>query len=35
MRERLIDREWITLKPKWEEYRNHPISAVFVWQKPA
>jgi SAM-dependent methyltransferase len=35
MDERLIDDDWIALKPKWERYRNHPISAVFVWQKPA
>lgn len=33
MRERLIDDDWVRLKPKWERYRNHPISAVYVWQK--
>ena len=33
MHERLIDDDWVTLKPKWERYRNHPISAVYVWQK--
>jgi SAM-dependent methyltransferase len=35
MHERLIDDDWVALKPKWARYRNHPISAVFVWQKPA
>jgi ubiquinone/menaquinone biosynthesis C-methylase UbiE len=35
MHERLIDDEWVALKPKWERYRHHPISAAFVWQKPA
>lgn len=34
MHERLIDDEWIRLKPKWERYRHHPISAAFVWHKP-
>lgn len=33
MHERLIDDEWVTLKPRWAKYRNHPISAVYVWQK--
>ena len=35
MQERLIDDEWVQLKPRWAKYRNHPISAVYVWQKPA
>jgi hypothetical protein len=35
MRERVIDDAWVALKPKWERYRNHPISVAFVWQKPA
>lgn len=35
MQERLIDDDWVKLKPKWERYRNHPISAAYVWQKPA
>ena len=34
MQERLIDDDWVALKPKWERYRHHPISAVYVWQKP-
>ena len=29
-----LDDDWVALKPKWERYRNHPISAAFVWQKP-
>jgi len=32
MRERLIDDRWIALKPKWEQYRNHPVSFAMVWQ---
>jgi SAM-dependent methyltransferase len=35
MKERLIDDEWLALKPKWERLRNHPITFAFVWQKPA
>ena len=35
MHERLIDDDWVAVKPKWERYRNHPISAAYVWQKPA
>lgn len=33
MHERLIDDEWLSVKPKWERFRNHPISAAFTWQK--
>jgi hypothetical protein len=33
MRERLVDDEWIALKPKWEQYRDHPISFAMVWRK--
>jgi SAM-dependent methyltransferase len=35
MKERLIDDEWLTLKPKWARLRHHPITFAFVWQKPA
>ena len=35
MRERLIDDRWIALKPRWEQYRNHPVSFAMVWQKGA
>ncbi|GAB3289433.1 class I SAM-dependent DNA methyltransferase [Parasphingorhabdus pacifica] len=33
MREGVIDDRWIAVKPKWEKFRNHPISAAFVWRK--
>src|SRR5262249_45567067 len=32
-RERLIDDRWIARKPRWAEYRHHPVSFAFVWQK--
>jgi SAM-dependent methyltransferase len=33
MRERLIDDEWVALKPSWERHRGLPISAVYVWRR--
>jgi hypothetical protein len=33
MRERLVDDRWIALKPRWEQYRNHPVSLAMAWQK--
>ncbi|PYM27280.1 MAG: SAM-dependent methyltransferase [Candidatus Rokuibacteriota bacterium] len=33
MRERLVDDRWIVLKPRWEQYRHHPVSFAMVWQK--
>ena len=33
MRERLVDDRWIALKPRWESYRNHPVSFAMVWRK--
>jgi SAM-dependent methyltransferase len=33
MRERVIDDAWLRLKPKWEAFRNQPISVAFVWRK--
>jgi len=33
MHERLIDDRWLALKPRWEPYRNHPVSFAMVWQK--
>lgn len=33
MREAVIDDDWLALKPKWERYRNHPISAAYVWRR--
>jgi SAM-dependent methyltransferase len=34
MKERVIDDAWLEIKPKWERYRNHPVSFAFVWRKP-
>lgn len=33
LREAVINDRWTALKPKWERFRNHPISAAFVWRK--
>ena len=33
MDEAVIDDEWLKKKPKWEKYKNRPISFVMVWQK--
>lgn len=33
LREAVIDDRWVEAKPKWERYRDHPISAAFVWQR--
>jgi SAM-dependent methyltransferase len=33
LHERVIDDEWIALKPKWERHRDHPISFAFVWSR--
>lgn len=33
MKERLIDDRWVALKPKWERYRNVPVSFAMVWGK--
>jgi SAM-dependent methyltransferase len=35
MREGLIDDRWIARKPKWEQYRHHPVSFAMVWQRGA
>jgi SAM-dependent methyltransferase len=32
LREGVIDDEWLAVKPKWERFRNHPISAAYVWR---
>ena len=34
MKERVIDDEWLRLKPRWEALRNHPVAFAFVWRKP-
>jgi SAM-dependent methyltransferase len=31
LHERIVDDEWVALKPKWERFRHHPISFAFVW----
>ena len=33
LRERVIDDEWVALKPKWERHRGHPISFAAVWSR--
>ena len=35
LRERVIDDEWVALKPSWERYRGLPISFAFVWRNDA
>ncbi|MBS1676610.1 MAG: class I SAM-dependent methyltransferase [Actinobacteria bacterium] len=34
LHERLVDDEWVALKPRWERFRHHPISFAFVWDAP-
>lgn len=34
LHERVIDDEWVALKPQWERFRDHPISFAFVWGAP-
>lgn len=31
--EGIIDAEWLAVKPKWERFRGHPVSAAYVWQR--
>jgi SAM-dependent methyltransferase len=33
LHERVVDDEWVALKPKWERYRHHPVSFAFVWSR--
>ena len=33
LHERVVDDEWVALKPKWERFRDHPISFAFVWSR--
>lgn len=35
LHERVVDDEWVALKPKWERFRDHPISFAFVWARAA
>tara|TARA_R110002072_G_scaffold109160_1_gene236359 strand:- start:152924 stop:153619 length:696 start_codon:yes stop_codon:yes gene_type:complete len=32
MHERLVDDEWLTLKPKWQTHQDWPISFASVWR---
>ncbi|HEX3363212.1 MAG TPA: class I SAM-dependent methyltransferase [Solirubrobacterales bacterium] len=34
LHERVVDDEFVALKPKWERFRGHPISFAFVWRTP-
>jgi SAM-dependent methyltransferase len=33
MREGVIDDRWLAVKPKWERFRHHPVSAAFGWRR--
>ncbi|GAB2819698.1 class I SAM-dependent DNA methyltransferase [Streptomyces daliensis] len=33
MREGVVDERWLAVKPKWERFRGHPVSAALVWRK--
>ncbi|MBN6035772.1 class I SAM-dependent methyltransferase [Amycolatopsis sp. 195334CR] len=33
LREAVVDDRWVALKPKWAKYRNHPVSAAYVFHK--
>ena len=35
MKERLVDDDWLELKPGWQRFRGHPLSFAFVWRKPS
>ncbi|HKZ13864.1 MAG TPA: class I SAM-dependent methyltransferase [Solirubrobacterales bacterium] len=35
LHERVVDDEWVALKPKWKRFRDHPISFAFVWVRVA
>ncbi len=32
LHERVVDDEFLALKPKWERYRGHPVSFAFLWR---
>ncbi|GLU47183.1 class I SAM-dependent DNA methyltransferase [Nocardiopsis ansamitocini] len=34
MREGVVDERWLAVKPTWERFRGHPVSAVLVWRRP-
>ncbi len=31
--EQVVDEAWLAKKPKWEKYRNQPVSFSMVWQR--
>ena len=33
MDERVIDDNFISVKPKWEKFRNRPLSFCMVWRR--
>lgn len=33
MYEGVIDEEWIRVKPKWAQFRNHPVNFGYVWER--
>jgi SAM-dependent methyltransferase len=33
IREGIVDERWLAVKPQWERFRNHPVSAALVWRK--
>lgn len=35
MHEGVVDEGWLAVKPKWERFLGHPVSAAFVWRKGA
>ncbi|TMG03038.1 MAG: class I SAM-dependent methyltransferase [Chloroflexi bacterium] len=35
MKERLVDDDWLEVKPSWERFRGHPLSFAFVWRRPS
>jgi SAM-dependent methyltransferase len=35
MRERIVDREWVSQAPSWERHLHKPASFAMVWRKPS
>ena len=33
MYEGVIDEDWVTAKPKWEQLRNYPVNFGYVWRR--
>jgi SAM-dependent methyltransferase len=34
-REGVVDERWLAVKPQWERFRTHPVSAALVWRRQA